>query len=119
MSTPELQAKISPQEKASLDEMIADMLPISRHSAGLANDAAIADEAIAAPYPLERITAPTLLVHARDDPAAMPAGAEDTARRIPGAALKWLESGGHVLLGHHAEVRAQVHDFLVQHTAGR
>ncbi len=69
-------------------------------------------DGLVAPDPLERITAPTLVVQAADDPAAVPAGGCSTAEHIPGASLTVFERGGYVLLGHHAEIRTQVQAFL-------
>lgn len=109
-ATPELQASLPPEEHADLDAMIEDMLPIRMHSTGLANDAVNA--VISEPFPLQHIKAPTLVVQAADDTAAVPAGGKYTAEHIPGAILLWLESGGHVLLGHHVEIRERVQDFL-------
>jgi len=42
---------------------------------------------------------------------------EYTAQRIPGAQFMPLMTGGHLLLGHHAEVRARVNAFLRQYAA--
>lgn len=113
-ATPELQANLPADERASLDEMLEYMLPIRMHTDGLANDALIADTSFVTPYPLERITAPTLVVHARDDTAAVPAGGIYTAEHIPGARLILYDNGGHALLGHHAEIRGQVRAFLTE-----
>jgi hypothetical protein len=76
------------------------------------HQAAIAEAALVTPLPLEWIGAPTLVVPAKDAPAAVPAGGLDTAEHIPGATLTTLERGGHVILGHHAEVEDRVRAFL-------
>jgi pimeloyl-ACP methyl ester carboxylesterase len=65
-----------------------------------------------ATYALERIGAPTLVIHARDDRLNQFAVGEALAARIQGAAFVPLDTGGHLLLGHHAEVRARVTEFL-------
>ncbi len=44
---------------------------------------------------LARITAPTLVIHGRDDPLVPLAGGEDTARHIRGARLKVVKGMGH------------------------
>jgi pimeloyl-ACP methyl ester carboxylesterase len=111
-ATRELQAALPPEEQAHLDTMIEAMLPIRARSVGLANDAAIADAALVTPLPLERIRAPTLVVQAMDDPAAVPAGGLYTAAHIPGSTLVRYDRGGHVVLGHHAEIKDQVRAFL-------
>ncbi|HEU4384483.1 MAG TPA: alpha/beta hydrolase [Anaeromyxobacteraceae bacterium] len=111
-ATPELQARIPPEEKAFLAAMIEGMLPIRMHTAGLANDAALADRSFVTPYPTERIGAPVLVVQAQDDTAAVPAGGVYLAEHIPGAKLVLYPDGGHALLGHHAEIKAEVRAFL-------
>jgi 2-hydroxy-6-oxonona-2,4-dienedioate hydrolase len=92
-ATSELQATLSHEEKAHLDAMIEGMLPIRARRVGLANDAALADAALVTPLPLWRIAAPTLVVQAMDDPAAVPAGGLYTAEHIPGATLLRFETG--------------------------
>jgi pimeloyl-ACP methyl ester carboxylesterase len=56
-------------------------------------------------FPLEQLTAPTLVISARDDPLAPYRFAAQAASRIPGARLVTIEGGGHLFLGHDAEVR--------------
>ncbi len=58
---------------------------------------------------------PTLVVHARDDGLNPFHVGEHTARGIPGAEFVPLATGGPLLLGHHAEVRARVRAFFAQH----
>jgi pimeloyl-ACP methyl ester carboxylesterase len=60
---------------------------------------------------------PTLVVHARDDPTPAFALAEETARRIPGAEFLSVPDGGHLLLGHHDEVRRAISEFLLAHAS--
>ncbi len=62
--------------------------------------------------PLETIAAPTLLVSARDDQFNTLPAAQFAAGKIPGAKLIVYESGGHLLVGHSQEVRAEVRAFL-------
>jgi pimeloyl-ACP methyl ester carboxylesterase len=46
---------------------------------------------------LARITAPTLVIHGREDPLVRVSAGEDTARNIPGAQLLVLDGMGHDL----------------------
>ena len=62
--------------------------------------------------PLEEVTAPTLVIHFRDDTAAPFAGAETLARRIPNAGTVFPDRGGHLGLGEHPEVAGAIRDFL-------
>ena len=48
-----------------------------------------------APWPLERIAVPTLIISAKDDLYKTLPGARFTAEHIPGAELHVLEVGGH------------------------
>lgn len=50
------------------------------------------------PAPLERITATTLIVHARSDKAALPASAEYAHAHIAGSELYWMD-GSHLAFG--------------------
>jgi pimeloyl-ACP methyl ester carboxylesterase len=45
---------------------------------------------------LHRVTAPTLVVAAHEDPATPPAHAEAIASRIPGARLEVLDDAAHL-----------------------
>jgi pimeloyl-ACP methyl ester carboxylesterase len=64
------------------------------------------------PLPLEKITAPTLIISARDDLFNTLPAAEFAARTIPGAKLVVYDTGGHLLVGRHKEVRDAVRTFL-------
>lgn len=106
----DLIAQMTAPEAAFLDAMIAAFLPVTQRRAGLANEGAAIDPA--APIDPATIGAPVLIVHVRDDRITPFATARFTAAEIPGAATLFFETGGHLLLGHHAEVRARVADFL-------
>jgi pimeloyl-ACP methyl ester carboxylesterase len=59
---------------------------------------------------------PTLVVSARDDGFGTYAAAQYTASRIPGARFIGFDDGGHMLVGHDAEVQAEVLKLLVTAT---
>jgi pimeloyl-ACP methyl ester carboxylesterase len=63
-------------------------------------------------FPLEQLTVPALVISARDDPLAPYRFAAQAASRIPGARLVTIERGGHLLLGHDAEVRKEISAFV-------
>ncbi|MCC5975135.1 MAG: alpha/beta hydrolase [Rubellimicrobium sp.] len=108
---PELVAQMSTQEAIFLDAMIAAFLPVTLRRAGLANEGAAIDPAAA--IELAAIGVPVLLVHARDDRLTPFSTATFAARQIAGAETLFLDSGGHLLLGHHDAVRLRIHEFLV------
>jgi pimeloyl-ACP methyl ester carboxylesterase len=109
--TPELQARLSAADRAEIDRMLEQMSPMSPRSPGTLRDQELF---VDLDIPLERIAAPTLVVHARDDTLVGFEHAEHSVGRIPGAALLPLDDGGHFLAGRHAEIRAAVAKFLAR-----
>ena len=97
-------------ERRAVDEMLQSILPISRRAAGLANETAIA--ATLTPSPIEEIRVPTLLISAADDGYRTYENSIYTAKQIPHAKLVTFPTGGHLLVGHEAEVRAEVRGLL-------
>jgi len=113
--TPALRAKLTPLEQAFVDDIVNAFQPVTGRTGGLRNEgAAISPDAH---YLVQEIRTPTLVVHSRDDHINPFAFGEYTAQRIPGAQFMPLMTGGHLLLGHHAEVRARVNALLRQHAA--
>jgi pimeloyl-ACP methyl ester carboxylesterase len=108
--TPALRASMTPQDAATVDALVQTFLPVTDRRPGLANEGAAIDPA--ATYPLDRITAPTLIVHARDDGINPFPIAEFLARSLPQARFLPLDSGGHLLLGHTAEITAAIAETL-------
>jgi len=107
---PELRDSMTPEEKSFVASLVDAFQPVTMRVDGLGNEGAAIDPGTH--YPLQDITAPTLVIHARDDGINPFAFGEYTAQHIPGARFMALETGGHLLLGHHAEVRARVTAFL-------
>jgi len=107
---PGLRASMTPAEQDFVAHLVDAFQPVTMRAEGLRNEGAAIDPLTE--YRLEKISAPTLVVHARDDGINPFAFGEYTAQHIPGARLMALPTGGHLLLGHHAEIRAEVTDFL-------
>ncbi|MGB2957236.1 MAG: alpha/beta hydrolase [Anaerolineales bacterium] len=99
----DLLAQIKPdQEKMGLlSTLFTTTFPASPRREGMIND--MGQAAIFPPYPLERITAPTLVIHAIDDPIVPFELGEFTARSIPGAQFLKLSQGGHFCCVTHRE----------------
>lgn len=110
---PELTAQMTATEAAFLDAMISAFLPVTLRRDGLANEGAAIDPA-AALDPAE-ILAPTLIIHASDDGITPIATAIFAAERLQQVETLLLDSGGHLLLGHHDEVRQRIAVFLATH----
>ena len=62
--------------------------------------------------PVEEITAPTMIISARDDLFDTLPAAEFAAARILGAKLVVYDTGGHLLVGREQEVRMAIRSFL-------
>jgi pimeloyl-ACP methyl ester carboxylesterase len=99
-------------ESASAEEQarVERILPVSLRRRGLLNDAAVTSSLPR--YELERILAPTLAISAADDLFGTFDGARYTAEQIRGARFIGYPSGGHVWVGHHAEVLSEVAAFV-------
>jgi 2-hydroxy-6-oxonona-2,4-dienedioate hydrolase len=107
----EVQAGLVPIEMARVDQLLEAMLPMSQRLDGILLDQ---DCDMPKEYPLGEITAPTLVIHARDDSLVDYSRAQHTADRITGAELLTLEDGGHLLAGHFDEIRARIMAFLAE-----
>jgi pimeloyl-ACP methyl ester carboxylesterase len=107
---PDLTPQMTGAEAGFLDAMIAAFLPVTLRRAGLANEGAAIDPAD--PINPAGVMVPVLLVHARDDRLTPFSTAGFTAERIAGAETLFLDSGGHLLLGHHDAVRQRIAEFL-------
>ena len=103
---PELLTTASPQERARVNAMLDNILPVSARAEGLRSDTAVGKHL--APAPLESIHVPTLIVTARDDRYGTYASAEYTASRIAGAKFVGFDRGGHTWVGHDDEVMAEI-----------
>ena len=110
---PAVVAAASPAERERADTILRQLLPISARSEGLLNDVRLVStrQRIA----LERITAPTLVFSLEDDRYRTIEPARIIAATIPGARLVTYPTGGHVWVGHDAELFAEADGFLRQH----
>jgi pimeloyl-ACP methyl ester carboxylesterase len=108
--TPALRARLTPEDAATVTALVQGFLPVTDRLPGLANEGAAIDPA--ATYALDRITAPILIGHARDDGINPFPIAEFLAKSLPQARFLPLPDGGHMLLGHKADVTKAVADVL-------
>ena len=109
---PGLLAGASPQERARVNAMLDDILPVSARAEGLRSDTAAGKHL--APAALGSIRAPTLVISARDDRYGTYASAQHTAHGIAGARFLGFDDGGHTWVGHNDEVMSEIVKLLVQ-----
>jgi 2-hydroxy-6-oxonona-2,4-dienedioate hydrolase len=103
---PEHVATASAQERARVNTILENILPVSIRAQGMRVDSVLGKGIER--YELESIRAPTLVISARDDGYGTYASAEYTASQISGAKFIGFENGGHVWVGHDHEVQAAI-----------
>ena len=103
---PELLATASPKERARVNAMLDNILPVSTRAEGLRSDSSVGKHL--APSPLESVRVPTLIVSSRDDGYGTYASAKYTASRIAGAKFVGFDQGGHVWVGHDDAVMTEI-----------
>lgn len=107
---PALLDRVSPDERRRADLIRDALMPISRKTDGLRNDGYWAGAPTQTAF--ENIAAPTLTVSCEDDLF----GTADTVRllaaRIPGARLVVYPDGGHIWLGHDADLTRDIREFI-------
>jgi len=104
----ELVARTTEIERDKVMAVIRGVQPLSMRLAGVSNDLA----APIAPWPLEKIAPPTFIVAAADDLFNTLPAARYAAAGIFRATLLTLDSGGHLFVGRHDEIRAKLAAFL-------
>jgi 2-hydroxy-6-oxonona-2,4-dienedioate hydrolase len=105
---PRLEAQVPPAERQRIASIMDGVLPLSRRLLGLRNDASI----VLHPLPLQKISAPTLVITARDDLYNTLPAAAHLADGIPSSKLVVLEHGGHLFAGQHHKTASVIANFL-------
>jgi pimeloyl-ACP methyl ester carboxylesterase len=109
---PEVVANAGHEEHARITKFMRSILPLSSRVRGIAIDSSTEISS----WPLEQIRVPVLIVSAKDDLFNTLPGARFTAEHIPGAKLRILERGGHLMVGQGEQVRDWMTKFLSQGT---
>lgn len=97
-------------ERRRAAEVMFHILPVSARRDGLLMDSATAGAP--PPWPIERIACPTLVVGARGDLYETDKAAVHIAGRIPDSRLVMYSDGGHLWIGHDAELWLTVAAFV-------
>ena len=108
---PDLLLQASLSERARVDAMVANILPVSLRAEGLRSDTVVGKHL--SPSPLESIRVPTLIISARDDQYGTYASAQYTAGHIAGAKFIGFDEGGHTWVGHDDQVLAAIVELLI------
>jgi pimeloyl-ACP methyl ester carboxylesterase len=107
---PHLVDNATAAEKSRVRQMLWNILPVSPRANGLMNDGRLAGNP--ARMPLEDIRAPTLAISLQDDRYGTFAAARHIAAAVPGAQFRSYPTGGHVWVGHDAEMFGEIDAFL-------
>ena len=107
---------LTPEYQAEVRAALVGTLPVSARADGMIFDTYVSNPEINQ-YPLGEVDTPTLVISAADDPMALHENARTLADQIPNAQLMAVPDGGHLLLGHTEEVRAEVTRFLLSNLA--
>jgi pimeloyl-ACP methyl ester carboxylesterase len=107
---PRLVAAAEPAEQERVHRILWNILPVSIRAQGLIFDAQTAGNP--EPYPIEKIACPVFAVSVRDDMFGTAAAAEYVAASVPNGRAVIYPTGGHIWVGHQADVWAAIVDFL-------
>lgn len=105
------------EENAEVKALLTSLLPVSARVNGSLFDIYVStpemlNSSESKDYPFGNIKTSTLVISAVDDPLAIHENARALAGRIPNAHLLSVTDGGHMLLGHHEEVKSKISQFL-------
>ena len=107
----------TPEQWTAIVESEESLFPLAPRKHGLLFDQYVSNPDVQG-YPLEQISAPTLIVNARDDGLSAFENAVSAVQRIPGAELLAIEGGGHMLLGSEGLILREVARFLAGSRVG-
>ena len=107
---PALLEKVSADEKRRAELILASLMPIGRKTEGMRADGFWAGTP--SPTAYANITVPTRILSCEDDLFGTAATARLLAGRIPGAQLTIWPEGGHIWLGHDADLAHEIRAFL-------
>jgi 2-hydroxy-6-oxonona-2,4-dienedioate hydrolase len=108
---PALLGRVSSEERRRADLIRDGLMPISLKAAGLRNDAFWAGTPT--PTAFENIAVPTLILSCEDDLFGTAHTARLLADRIPEARLVVYPDGGHIWLGHDADLTREIREFVL------
>lgn len=105
----EVYEKFTPEQKQLAQEMLDVMHPMTQRYKGTINDA---EMLLVDDIPMENITCPVYILHARDDALVHYTHAINSHEKIPHSQLLLFETGGHAMLSQIDPIRENVEKFL-------
>jgi pimeloyl-ACP methyl ester carboxylesterase len=108
---PALLSQVAPEERRRAELILDGLMPISRKADGLRADGFWAGTP--SPTAYQEIAVPTLILSCEDDLFGTAATARLLAERMPNATLKIWPKGGHIWLGHDADVAREIAAFVI------
>lgn len=110
---PTVYESFTPEQKQLAQVMLDDMHPMSRRYAGTFNDVVMIQD-----FDLSnnKIFAPTLIVHAKDDALVGYHHAKNTHENIKQSELVLFDDGGHAMLTRMNDIRRLTRDFVSKNT---
>ena len=103
--------------EADANTLYETMLPVNPRRQGIAADTDVTNIDMSLhydEYPVEAITTPILVVHAKDDPMAKYADVEKLLTRV-NAQTAIFDTGGHLISGHGDDVGTSIREFVRSH----
>lgn len=113
---PALLDEVPAAERERAYKILDQILPISRRSRGMLNDANLAGHPARIAFGQLRV--PLLLLSADDDRFGTAATARAIARQVRGSRLIVYPTGGHIFLGHREDSGAEIARFIRDHQPG-
>lgn len=96
-------------------DTIYSMLPVEDRKEGIILDASVTNLDMARhfdQYPIESLSVPILIFHAKDDKLVSYESVKKVLNRFPNKTLIAFETGGHLLVGHSSEIETAVSRFI-------
>ena len=103
------------EDKKDIDNLLSSILPIKPRKEGILNDQDITNMDMIKnyhDYNIEKIKAPILILHAKNDSLAKYEKMIPASKRFQNARVITYEKGGHVLFSHGKETRNYIKNFL-------
>ncbi|HEY0678843.1 MAG TPA: alpha/beta hydrolase [Chitinophagaceae bacterium] len=107
-----VQCRLKQSQQVWLSSLIQKFFPIRKRVKGIMNDICVSNPDLSKNYPVQNIIAPTLIIHAVDDPIASFNNTMLMSWKIPNVQFVQIDMGGHLLMGNHTKVRQWINSFI-------